>query len=622
MKILHHWIICLTLIALSSAADRGALLNVEYQAEVFPAQVGSCLEEASARGAALLQTSRSTGTLGLALNKSGGITTYAGHLHQDPRTSILPVSFWKVLLVAAIVVVFGTIVTCTWYNNLWRYFKELGRDAELEGDAKSEATASYHLKRSRSIHFSGDIEIESDESDSGDFFPLRSLGLSKFHSRSVSDTDKAQEDVWIYLEESNTSWTLFFRILGALAQVWGMLGLMYYSLLTKDDELMDCLAHPHGPFVTHLCTYTHACLRGFPILAANVTLTLMIRILVQNRIYYSMLSLGYVVDFADTHVLHTHWPWLFVLSMVQGGAHLLLKMYFDPEPISLESYISLFRKFFVPGAIFLSFFLRYAEIENTLLPLNRLVERDYTKDDRFFPSLASLQALNERVLAFDARTRDVVGDVWDKNEKRPSLADVFQHIIDTYDEASHRFYRNKKHYEWGFFRSLWPAAVLVDTRLDWHEPKTRSWLCVFAILLAGCIVVLFCSVCFFVASIWRNVLLGAQYRISNFGVVTETGLAIVVLLCHFLVVVFFLNRTIRGMFYFDIRYSEVDKKLSKDDVTVVDSREEVAVGLLRRRERVDEDDKSSPVFPSRLRKEEHGVSEAESRGSEDEVVDL
>lgn len=261
--------------------------------------------------------------------------------------------------------------------------------------------------------------------------------------------------------------------------------------------------------------------------------------------------------------MHTYWPYLFVFSMAQGGAHLLLKMYYDPDPIEVESYISLARKFAVPGAIFLSFFFRYADIENTLVPLNQLVERDYTKDDRKFHSLSKLEALNERVLAFDARHRDVVGETWDAIGKSPALADVFQNIITTYDEASTNFYATRKHYEWGFFRSLWPAAVLLDRRLDREDPSTRSWFEAVTIIAVGCVVVVFFSICFFVASIWRNLILGSQYKKLSIGaidLVTETGLAILVLLCHALLVIHFLNRTIRGMFYFDMSTarSEVD----------------------------------------------------------------
>lgn len=563
-------------------------------------------------GHVLLQTSRST--LSLAPNETWDALDVLQHTSEvilDPDFAV--VSAGKVALVAFIVGVALLLCSCYWhsafwYNNFWSTEDSLSAplkpQAETNAEAKHEKgldsgtdqrtsgssaaagsdptasegiasatsrTSRISMSRTRSLRWAADLESDPENED--DWNPLRSLGLVSL-ARSVGTVassthftsdphEKHREDIWKYIEETNTSWRIFLRIVCALAQVWSMLGLMYWSLLTKDDELMDCYSHPHGKFVNHLCTYTHACLRGFPIVAANVTLVLMIRILVQNRIYYSMLSLGYVLDFTETKIMHTYWPYLFVFSMAQGGAHLLLKMYYDPDPIEVESYISLARKFAVPGAIFLSFFFRYADIENTLVPLNQLVERDYTKDDRKFHSLSKLEALNERVLAFDARHRDVVGETWDAIGKSPALADVFQNIITTYDEASTNFYATRKHYEWGFFRSLWPAAVLLDRRLDREDPSTRSWFEAVTIIAVGCVVVVFFSICFFVASIWRNLILGSQYKKLSIGaidLVTETGLAILVLLCHALLVIHFLNRTIRGMFYFDMSTarSEVD----------------------------------------------------------------
>lgn len=419
------------------------------------------------------------------------------------------------------------------------------------------------LTRSHKLIDRSQTDDVSDSSDAADldWQPLRSMGLSRIFEQAK---DKQEMGIVNFIEADNSSWHLFFRAMGAIAQVWGMLALMYWSLLTREEELMDCLAHPHGRLVGHLCTYTHACLRGFPILAANVTLVLMIRMLIQTRIYYSMLQLGYVLDFADTHIMHTQWPWVFAFSMLQGGVHLVMKMYYDPtQALSFGMLTEVARRFVVPGAIFLTFFVRYAEIENTLVPLNRLAERDYNKDDRSFKFLSKCQAMNERVLAFDARHRDVVGSVRDEIGEKPALSDIFENLIKTYDEASERFYTTRKHYGWGFFRSLWPAALLVDRRLNFEDPKTRSWLFVFLTFMVITTVVLAFSICFFTASIYRNFHIGwlHQQKSPSADTVTETLLANAVLLVHALLVIFFVHRAIRGMFYFEIHTGQVEVDL-------------------------------------------------------------
>jgi len=291
---------------------------------------------------------------------------------------------------------------------------------------------------------------------------------------------------------------------------------------------------------------------------------LMIRMLIQTRMYYSLLQLGYVLDFADTHIMHTQWPWVFAFSMIQGGVHLVMKYHYDPNPgTSIAVFLSIARKFVVPGAIFLSFFVRYAEIENTLVPLNRLAERDYDKDDRTLKFLSKLEAMNERVLAFDARNRDVVGSIKEEIGRAPALSDIFENLIKTYDEAAERFYTTRKHFGWGFFRSLWPAALLVDRRLNFEDPKTRSWLYAFLAFIVISLVVSLFSIGFFVASIYRNFHIGWLHQQKNpsADMVTETLLANAVLLCHLGLVIFFAHRAIRGMFYFEIHTGVVEVDL-------------------------------------------------------------
>lgn len=199
------------------------------------------------------------------------------------------------------------------------------------------------------------------------------------------------------------------------------------------------------------------------------------------------------------------------------------------------------------------------------------MERDYTKNNRKFRSLSTLEALNERVLAYMARNVDIVTEAERRLGKNPGLNDVFRDIINLYEEASSKYYVPKrKHYEWGFFRSFWPAAILMNRKLDRNDPDTRSWLYVFGIIAIGCIVVVFCSVCFFVASIWRNLILGAQYEKVSIGaidLVTETGLAVLVLLAHGLTVLHFLNKTITGMFYFSIDYKRNRSRRTEVDVS-------------------------------------------------------
>lgn len=237
----------------------------------------------------------------------------------------------------------------------------------------------------------------------------------------------------------------------------------------------------------------------------------------------------------------------------------MLKAYFDPDKtVATEMYVRLLRKFVLPGTIFFSFLLRYADIENTLMPLNRIVEEDYTKNNRKCPWLTKIEVLNERVLAFDARHRDVVGSVKAKLGQAPTIREVVQSIIDNYDRA-HKVWQVRMHRGWGLFRSMWLASVLLDRRLDRHDPETRAWLTVFTILGSGCLAASMCSLYLLFMCTdehsWQGFFLMIKLLVTGdlAMIDTESMLANAVLLLHGLLIVVFIYRTICSMFYFKMK---------------------------------------------------------------------
>lgn len=545
----------------------------------------SCREDATfqmdqSAGEAFIQTSKNTlsfADLHGQFQPSGPLSKLS---EQAPEKKPFQMNknFAAIAAISGIIVLVGLLLFCAWHfrvialaanmtMQLRREDQEAGTASQDSQGTDSEG-ALHHCSSVRllgprpSVHvgppLDANAEGEGESEDTG--------GMSDSTDEAMEENDEERADLWEYLEESNSSFKLLARILGALAQIWGMLGLLYWSLLAHGDELMECYGSAHGPVVTHLCTFTGACLRGFPVLACNVCLVLMIRILIQNRIYYSMLSLGHVLHFAEIRILRGPVPWLLLLSMLLGGSHPLLTLVFSTQPVDWQNYASLLRRFVIPGGVFISLAWKFTDIEGTLVPLNRLVDRDCSKFGRFFPRIAKLQALDELILADWSRRRDIIGDTWDAVGHRPTLGDVFQHVLDTYEKAVKRYHKRGKevHYNWTFFKALWPSALLIDARLDWHEKKTRDWLIVLASIFLLCILMLFLSLCFFVAAVRRNLEIRDHVRSSSpsRGPVTEIWLAISVLVVHFAAVLFFLDRTLRGMFYFAIKSSEIEASRS------------------------------------------------------------
>lgn len=403
----------------------------------------------------------------------------------------------------------------------------------------------------------GNVHPDESESDSGDFQIDDIIGghattdMSSFvpmvqrNPMEVSERNEYDPDsVRRHIEETYGSWHLLKSICGALLEFWAALAFMYWSLLMRGSELMDCSAYPmdrpNSFLVRGTCFYTLACLRGFPILAANMVLVLMIRIIVQTRLYYSMLRDGYVLHFKSAPILRTVWPWACGVSMLQGGLHFALKAYFAPDQVegSEMVYVRIVRKFVLPGTIFFAFLLRYANIENTLVPLNRICEQDLTKDKRDCPWLSTVKVLSERVLAFDARHRDVIGQTEAKLGQPATINDIVQNMLENYDYA-HKFWSRRKHRDWGLFRSMWPAAVLVDVRLDRTDPETRAWLTVFAIMVSGCAIVCLGSLyLLFFRMLFLDVAIKAVL------------IADAAIVFHGLLILMFIYRTIQNMFYY------------------------------------------------------------------------
>lgn len=402
-----------------------------------------------------------------------------------------------------------------------------------------------------------------EESDAGDWLVDESW---KF-GQDDAPVDYDPEGIPKYVEAHFGSWSLLITVLGALAQFWGALAFMYWSLLHQGGELMDCDAYPasgsHYFFVTHTCHYTRACLQGFPVLAANMVLVLMVRTLLQTRFYYSMLRLCNLVVYQNVPVTYTLWPWFIAFSMFQGSLHFVLKAYFDPEDIHIFMWLRLVKKFALPGAIFFIVLFRYADVENTLVPLNHIAELEVTTEQDTSPWLANMKILNERVIAFDVRHRDVYSDTVADLGRLPGLNDIVQNIMTNYESAK-GVWSTQIHRNWGLFRSMWPAALMLDRRLDWNDQETRSWLLVASVLVVASSITSLLSVFSLLSSTSRGswIILGANMQSVITGqkwTHTACVLGLVTIVGHALMLLGLLYYTVLNMFYFSFSQAEIDR---------------------------------------------------------------
>lgn len=364
-----------------------------------------------------------------------------------------------------------------------------------------------------------------------------------------------------YIETHYSSWKNLFQMITTLGKFWGALVWMYWSLLNDNAEMMDCEAYPkslpRASLIVNSCHYTRSCLHGFPVVAANVALVLMLRTILQHRLYYSMLQRGYLVVFQGIPVLNTFWPLVTALSMGQGALHFVLHAYCSPETQTLTTLFRLIRKFVLPGAVFFLIMFQYSDVENTLVPLNHLAELEISETQQHSPWLTKLLIIDERVLSFDVRHRDVFAETQLQLGRPPTLDDILQSVIDSYD-ASNIQWHAKVHKQWGLFRSMWPAAILIDKRLDRTDQPTRQWLYTCAIISGGCIFMSLLSVYVLLACTahiaWATFFSDFKTLFTE-GYISDAGRVVVngTVLAHAVLIIVFLHHAILNMFYFSLK---------------------------------------------------------------------
>jgi hypothetical protein len=185
----------------------------------------------------------------------------------------------------------------------------------------------------------------------------------------------------------------------------------------------------------------------------------------------------------------------------------------------------------------------------------------------FSPWLANMKILNERVLAFDVRHRDVYEDTLADIGRSPTLKDIILNVIKNYGNAQ-GVWHTRMHRSWGLFRSLWPASLLLDRRLDTSDPDTHTWLLVCFILLSGCVITSLLSVYIFLSATspdtWhlfaRNIKSTFTHEAYE---ASPTTLGNLVTIIHAVAVVLLLVSTIHNMFYFCFTPDEVQRTMKK-----------------------------------------------------------
>jgi len=212
--------------------------------------------------------------------------------------------------------------------------------------------------------------------------------------------------------------------------------------------------------------------------------------------------------------------------------------------------------------------LRYADVENTLVPLSHIAELEANENQHHSPWLTKLKIMNERVLAFDVRHRDVFADTLAELGKAPTIDDIFRNVISNYDVAKERWHA-RAHRQWGLFRSMWPAALLLDRRFDMNDEITRAWLITCSILACGSLITSLLSVfllLFHTTHINWSIFFDSIASLFTKGYLSNSGhvLVNVIVIWHAGLIVVFVYHTIHNMFYFEFTHAEIAHATHRD----------------------------------------------------------
>lgn len=312
-------------------------------------------------------------------------------------------------------------------------------------------------------------------------------------------------------EHRTNPWMLFFNTGINLGKNVAALAIVYWTLLMKHEYMMACDGRIHSTVSVYACEYTKAYIRAFPLLAANVSLIVGWRVLLQQRVYYGMLKAGGLLDFTNVRAAKDPLVIILAVSLVHGLAHFVLKFstawfsassdaFFEHRKLEQEMQVT-FSKFLVPCFIFMAFFYGSYDVEKTLIPLSKYFEEDPEYAQR---ALGRMKHLEEHVVRYEVVSRDVVGAVGD----RPTVQKVYHRLIDSYATAKDEYPKKQDSsgiFEWRLFYTLWPASLLVDPRLE--DAGSRSFRHMTMVFLLLAILLEVATVVAFLYQAYHNVVI-------------------------------------------------------------------------------------------------------------------
>jgi len=252
--------------------------------------------------------------------------------------------------------------------------------------------------------------------------------------------------------------------------------LLFWQLFRQRTFLMSCDKRVIGNW-TYPCEYTKTFIRCFPLLATICLMIIASRQMLQQRIYYGLLKRGALLDFRNTKAWHDPLFFILVVSFLHGIIHFILDLFVQdgyhagdllpgaPARNEMEAEMqNMLKHFILPSVVFFAFLVSSYDLEAQLLPLSKYFEEN--------PSYARQTAARMPFLDEEEVQKVIPRLSLKISSDTTTLDAVYHELIEKTPELFIDEKQEKGGISWHLFKTLWPAKILLDPKLDCDEAKS------------------------------------------------------------------------------------------------------------------------------------------------------
>lgn len=281
-------------------------------------------------------------------------------------------------------------------------------------------------------------------------------------------------------------WQLLIAAVVPVLSQFAALSIIAITAFTTKDLFMSCDSRVIGLRAAFFCEITKASLRYFPVLAMVISLIIAMRAFLRQRIYYQMLTHGYLLDFENVTPIKDPLFICLIICLALGSLHLVLIFIHSPNLEEFKVFAkSTLTNYFAPAAAFLGFLAGAYDTESQLLPLSKYIEEHpviaratlarMPVVPEHLASVAVREGLHIPVGKETCTSQECYAELVEATgSKIFSAGDNIEHYKSSpaaaIESGGTRLLRGNRKVA-KFVAEMWPARLLLDVRLQ--DPESR-----------------------------------------------------------------------------------------------------------------------------------------------------